>query len=121
MVVQAYSSTVVANSATRFDSLNTNADNRRFPILRYFCVRKPRYARIMVGRDGEASACWFHSCQSVNPVTSCHLFDSGSQVVKPTNEAVTMVNANPCARPEFIWRFYSCQKRHYHFVIAPTE
>ncbi|EPH6676881.1 host cell division inhibitor Icd-like protein, partial [Escherichia coli] len=25
-----------------------------------------------------------------------------------------MVNANPCARPEFIWRFYSCQKRHYH-------
>ena len=23
--------------------------------------------------------------------------------------------------PEFIWRFYSCQKRHYHFVIAPTE
>ncbi|EGD9541594.1 host cell division inhibitor Icd-like protein, partial [Escherichia coli] len=22
-----------------------------------------------------------------------------------------MVNANPCARPEFIWRFYSCQKR----------
>ena len=32
-----------------------------------------------------------------------------------------MVNANPCARPEFIWRFYSCQKRHYHFVIAPTE
>ncbi|HGC4889524.1 TPA: host cell division inhibitor Icd-like protein, partial [Escherichia coli] len=26
-----------------------------------------------------------------------------------------MVNANPCARPEFIWRFYSCQKRHYHF------
>ncbi|HIH8354478.1 TPA: host cell division inhibitor Icd-like protein, partial [Escherichia coli] len=32
-----------------------------------------------------------------------------------------MVNANPCARPEFIWRFYSCQKRHYHFVIASTE
>ncbi|EOZ1724677.1 host cell division inhibitor Icd-like protein, partial [Escherichia coli] len=27
-----------------------------------------------------------------------------------------MVNANPCARPEFIWRFYSCQKGHYHFV-----
>lgn len=25
------------------------------------------------------------------------------------------------AHPEFIWRFYSCQKRHYHFVIAPTE
>ncbi|EFD0818124.1 transcriptional regulator [Escherichia coli] len=31
----------------------------------------------MVGRDGEASACWFHVRQSVNPVTSCHLFDSG--------------------------------------------
>ncbi|EFN4820289.1 host cell division inhibitor Icd-like protein, partial [Escherichia coli] len=29
-----------------------------------------------------------------------------------------MVNANPCARPEFIWRFYSCKKHHYHFVIA---
>ncbi|HHK9408176.1 TPA: host cell division inhibitor Icd-like protein, partial [Escherichia coli] len=25
-----------------------------------------------------------------------------------------MVNANPCARPEFIWRFYSCKKHHYH-------
>ncbi|EFO2457810.1 transcriptional regulator, partial [Escherichia coli] len=23
------------------------------------------------------SACWFHNRQSVNPVTSCHLFDSG--------------------------------------------
>ncbi|HFV6936213.1 TPA: hypothetical protein ACIYNM_005271, partial [Escherichia coli] len=40
LIVQAYSSAVVANSATRFDSLNTCADNRRFPILRYFCVRK---------------------------------------------------------------------------------
>ncbi|ESA68696.1 hypothetical protein HMPREF1591_00787 [Escherichia coli 113303] len=49
--------------------------------MRYFCVRKPRYARIMVGRDGEASACWFRKCQSANPVTSCHLFSSGSQVV----------------------------------------
>ncbi|ELU2459072.1 ash family protein [Escherichia coli] len=76
-VVQAYSSYAVANSATGFSSLNVHADNRRFPILRYFCVRKPRYARIMVGRDGEASACWFHVRQSVNPVTSCHLFDSG--------------------------------------------
>ena len=35
------------------------------------------HAQIMVGRDGEASACWFHNRQSVNPVTSCHLFDSG--------------------------------------------
>lgn len=32
-----------------------------------------------------------------------------------------MVNANPCARQEFIWRFYSCKKHHYHFVIAATE
>ncbi|MCF7237005.1 hypothetical protein, partial [Escherichia coli] len=38
---------------------------------------KPRYAQIMVGRDGEASACWFHNRQSANPVTSCHLFSSG--------------------------------------------
>ncbi|ENL1844383.1 host cell division inhibitor Icd-like protein [Escherichia coli] len=22
---------------------------------------------------------------------------------------------------EFIWRFYSCKKHHYHFVIAATE
>ncbi|HBU7546928.1 TPA: host cell division inhibitor Icd-like protein [Klebsiella aerogenes] len=22
---------------------------------------------------------------------------------------------------EFIWRFWSCQKRRYHFVIAATE
>lgn len=32
-----------------------------------------------------------------------------------------MVNANPCTRLEFIWRFYSCKKHHYHFVIAATE
>ncbi|EBT5445532.1 host cell division inhibitor Icd-like protein [Salmonella enterica] len=24
-------------------------------------------------------------------------------------------------KSEFIWRFYSCQKRHYHCVIAITE
>lgn len=24
-------------------------------------------------------------------------------------------------RSLFVWRFYSCQKRHYHFVIAATE
>ncbi|MCK2155654.1 host cell division inhibitor Icd-like protein [Citrobacter braakii] len=23
--------------------------------------------------------------------------------------------------PQFIWRFYSCQKRRYHIVIASTE
>lgn len=49
------------------------------------------------------------------------LFDSGEQVVKPDCEAVTMVNANPYSRPEFIWRFYSCQKHNYHLVIASTE
>lgn len=86
--------------------MRTTADIRYCGI---FVSVKPRYARIMVGRDGEASACWFHSCQSANPVTSCHPFSSGAQVVKPTNEAVTMVNANPCARQEFIWRFYSCK------------
>ncbi|STL40636.1 putative antirepressor [Escherichia coli] len=32
-----------------------------------------------------------------------------------------MVNANPCARQEFIWRFYSCKKHHYHFVIAQQK
>ncbi len=46
---------------------------------------------------------------------------AGAQVVKPTNEAVTMVNANPCARPEFIWRFYSCTKHTYISVMAATE
>ena len=75
--VQAYIHAVVANSAIGFSSLNTHADNRRYPILRYFYVRKPRYAQIMVGRDGEASACWFHEYQSANPVTSCHPFSSG--------------------------------------------
>lgn len=49
------------------------------------------------------------------------LFDSGEQVVKSVHEAVTMVNANPYSRPEFIWRFYSCQKHNYHLVIASTE
>lgn len=38
--VQAYIHAVVANSATGFSSLNVSADNRRYPILRYFCVRK---------------------------------------------------------------------------------
>ncbi|WP_414446583.1 host cell division inhibitor Icd-like protein [Citrobacter europaeus] len=25
------------------------------------------------------------------------------------------------AQPQFIWRFYSCQLRRYHIVIAPCE
>ncbi|HFU8536870.1 TPA: hypothetical protein ACH7IO_002207, partial [Escherichia coli] len=37
---QAYIHAVAANSATGFSSLNVHADNRRYPILRYFCVRK---------------------------------------------------------------------------------
>lgn len=32
-----------------------------------------------------------------------------------------MVNANPCSRPEFIWRFHSLQKHCDHFAIAATE
>ncbi|HBN7391117.1 TPA: host cell division inhibitor Icd-like protein [Escherichia coli] len=32
-----------------------------------------------------------------------------------------MVNANPCPRPEFIWRFYSCTKHTYISVMAATE
>ncbi|MCS1164976.1 hypothetical protein NXZ85_24870, partial [Escherichia coli] len=40
LIVQAYSFAVVANSATGFSSLNDCADSRRYPILRYFCVRK---------------------------------------------------------------------------------
>ncbi|EPU0846579.1 hypothetical protein ACVULE_004713, partial [Escherichia coli] len=35
-VVQAYSSYVVANSATGFDSLNVHADNRRYPHIAVF-------------------------------------------------------------------------------------
>ncbi|WP_455550593.1 hypothetical protein [Brenneria goodwinii] len=49
----AYRFTVAAKSATRFSSLNVQADDR-FSFMRFFYVRKPCYARIMVGRNGGA-------------------------------------------------------------------
>ncbi|WP_423246465.1 hypothetical protein [Pectobacterium colocasium] len=49
----AYRFTVAAKSATRFDSLNVQADDR-FSFMRFFYVRKPSYAQIMVGRNGGA-------------------------------------------------------------------
>lgn len=32
-----------------------------------------------------------------------------------------MATTTAQTHPEFIWRFYSCQKRRYHLVIAQTE
>lgn len=49
----AYRFAVAAKSATRFDSLNVQADDR-FSFMRFFYVRKPCYAQIMVGRNGGA-------------------------------------------------------------------
>ncbi|WP_199886362.1 hypothetical protein [Dickeya sp. ws52] len=45
----AYRYFVAAKSATRFSSLNVQADDRFF-ITRFFYVRKPSCAQIMVGR-----------------------------------------------------------------------
>ena len=41
--------------------------------------------------------------------------------IPTSKEAANMATIPTPTHPEFIWRFYSCQKRHYHFVIAPTE
>lgn len=41
--------------------------------------------------------------------------------IPTSKEAANMATIPTPTHPEFIWRFYSCQKRHYHFVITPTE
>ncbi|OIN32185.1 hypothetical protein AO411_2028745 [Salmonella enterica subsp. enterica serovar Sarajane] len=58
------------------------------------------------------------------PVNVTALFErgnSGGDSVNMYAEAVTMVNANPCPCPLFVWRFFSCQQSTYHTVTATSE
>ncbi|ECG8624764.1 host cell division inhibitor Icd-like protein [Salmonella enterica subsp. diarizonae] len=106
-----------------FDSLNTNADSRDNTVTRSFCVRNTTLPCIMAGRNGGALALAGFVCASLSTLLRLATpFDSALvRSEKPTNEAVTMVNANPCTHPKFIWRFFSCQQSTYHTVTATSE
>ncbi|MBG6242819.1 MAG: hypothetical protein EKE20_13790 [Candidatus Symbiopectobacterium sp. Dall1.0] len=83
-------------------SLNTEADISRFK-ERFFCVRDPRYAPIMVRRNGGASALAGFFCASLAaPIRLATL--PASRLVRLQNlteEAAAMV-ATTQTRPEFI-------------------
>lgn len=111
------------NPPAGFSSLNTNADSRDNTVTRSFCVRNTTLPRIMAGRNGGALALAGFVCASLlTPLRLATPFSSAlARSEKPTNEAVTMVNANPCPYPLFVWRFFSCQQSTYHTVTATSE
>lgn len=115
---------VAPHRATGFDSLTVNADNRDDSDMRFFYVRKTTHAPIMAGRSG-GSACarWSRLRQSVNPRYALppRLTARWQGSKKPVNEAATMVNANPCPYPLFIWRFFSCQNSTCLTTTAASE
>ncbi|EEF5710283.1 host cell division inhibitor Icd-like protein [Salmonella enterica] len=57
----------------------------------------------------------------VNVTAPIERSNSGGDSVNMYAEAVTMVNANPCPCPLFVWRFFSCQQSTYHTVTATSE
>lgn len=96
-----------ANSPVRGESLNTCADNRRQSVMRYFYVRDlPCCARIMVGRDGGATALAGLTSASLStllrPATP---FESGRQVDKSTCEAAPMANFPLSAPQTYVFKF----------------
>lgn len=109
-----YSNRAGINLSAGFSSLITHADNRRHYVMRYFYARnKPRCALIMVGRSGEASApAGFMSASLLTLLRLATPFSSGLvRLTNFTHEAPAMVATPAQTHPEFIRRFYSCQKR----------
>lgn len=122
---------VAPHRATGFDSLTVNADSRDNSVTRSFYVRKTTHAPIMAGRSG-GSACarWSRLRQSVNPRYALppRLTARWQGSKKPVNEAATMVNANPCPYPLFIWLFAAVSRAdltdhtpHMVRIAAPDE
>ncbi|WP_366547648.1 host cell division inhibitor Icd-like protein [Salmonella enterica] len=112
------------NPPAGFSSLTVNADNRDDSDMRFFYVRNTTHAPIMAGRSGgSVRARWFRLRQSANPRYALppRLAARWQGSKKPVNEAVTMVNANPCPYPLFIWRFFSGQNSTYLTTTAASE
>ncbi|ECG8814856.1 host cell division inhibitor Icd-like protein [Salmonella enterica] len=57
----------------------------------------------------------------VNVTAPIERGNSSGDSVNMYAEALTMVNANPCPYPLFVWRFFSCQQSTYHTVTATSE
>lgn len=96
-----YSPCVAPHWATGFDIPSTKADISRYK--RFFCVRYPRYAPIMVGRSGGALAlAGFFGTGMSTLLRLATPFDIGKRGLKePTKEATAMV-ATAHTHPEFI-------------------
>lgn len=111
------------NPPAGFSSLNINAGSRYFSVKRYFYARKTTCTRLMAGRNGGALAlAGFVDASLLTPLRLATPFSSAlARFEKPINEAVTMVNANPCPYPLFIWRFFSGQNSTYLTTTAASE
>ncbi|EDZ5934473.1 host cell division inhibitor Icd-like protein [Salmonella enterica] len=111
------------NPPARFSSLIINADSRDNTVTRSFCVRSTTLTRLMAGRNGGALAlAGLVDASLLTPLRLATPFSSALvRSEKSINEAVTMVNANPCPCPLFVWRFFSCQQSTYHTVTATSE
>ncbi|ENP0792743.1 host cell division inhibitor Icd-like protein [Salmonella enterica] len=83
------------------------------------------HRRIMVALAGQPQG-WPVSflpgiATPVNVTAPIERSNSGGDSLTSKKEAVTMVNANPCPCPLFVWRFFSCQQSTYHTVTATSE
>lgn len=118
------------NPPAGFSSLNINADSRDNSVTRSFCVRKATCTRLMAGRNGGAFAlAGFVDASLLTLLRLATPFSSAlARFEKPINEAVTMVNANPCPYPLFIWLFAAVSRAdlpdytpHMVRITAPDE
>ncbi len=122
---------VAPHRATGFSSLKMHADSRDNSVTRSFCVRNTTLTRIMAGRNGgSARARWSRVCQSANPRYALppRLAARWQGSKEPIHEAATMVNANPCPYPLFIWLFAAVSRAdltdhtpHMVRIAAPDE
>ncbi|EHQ9352628.1 host cell division inhibitor Icd-like protein [Salmonella enterica] len=111
------------NPPAGFSSLNIQAGSRYFSVKRYFYARKTTCTRLMAGRNGGALAlAGFLDASLLTPLRLATPFSSAlARFEKPIQEAVTMVNANPCPYPLFIWRFFSGQNSAFLTTTAASE
>ncbi|HGP2150814.1 TPA: host cell division inhibitor Icd-like protein [Salmonella enterica] len=122
---------VAPHRATGFSSLTVNADSRDNSVTRSFCVRSTTLTRrIMAGCNGGALAlAGFVYASLLTRLRPATPFSSAlARSEKPVNEAVTMVNANPCPYPLFIWLFAAVSRAdltdhtpHMVRITAPDE
>ncbi|HAF9604511.1 TPA: ash family protein [Salmonella enterica] len=83
--------------------------------------RRPIMVTLAGQPQGWPVSVYAGSANPVNVTAPIEISTSSGDSVNMYAEAVTMVNANPCPCPLFVWRFFSCQQSTYHTVTATSE